>query len=314
LTGLSRRLAAALPVIEAAPESYRAVVGAREVTAAEPVPFRHQLTGAIYDELHAGRQPLGPVLGSDLRDRDLEERLLELMPQPEITRKVPVVAVGQDEVVVRLDGVNVWIPRARVVGDEPQPGSVAAVRIPAGRPALSPGYFLADCGTENAGEGQARAAVVRVYVHVQTAAAALDAWRAVLGVLARFGCGYQAKVASWPPMLPRRDGLVLYLDGYDQALVGQVAAAAGQLPGVGRAVSAFAEPVGPGVAIAWEPSDARPAMRGFSFGEHRAAVTAEGLVRHAMKLAAGQPSEASAAVAQALVEADIDPANPARNR
>jgi hypothetical protein len=33
-----------------------------------------------------------------------------------------------------------------------------------------------------------------------------------------------------------------------------------------------------------------------------------------MKLAAGQPSEASAAVAQALVEADIDPANPARNR
>jgi hypothetical protein len=68
------------------------------------------------------------------------------------------------------------------------------------------------------------------------------------------------------------------------------------------------------VAIAWEPSDARPAMRGFSFGEHRAAVTAEGLVRHTMKLAAGQPSEASAAVAQALVEADIDPANPARNR
>jgi hypothetical protein len=76
----------------------------------------------------------------------------------------------------------------------------------------------------------------------------------------------------------------------------------------------FAEPVGPGVAIAFEPSDARPAMRGFSFGEHRAAALAEGLARHATKLAAGEPSDVRAAVAQALVEAAIDPANPARNR
>ncbi len=314
MTGLSRRLAAALPVIEAAPDSYHALVGDRKVSAAEPVSFRRQLTGAIYDELHAGRQAPGPALGQDLRDPELEERLRELMPHPEVTRTVPVVAADRDEAVVRLDGVNVSIPRASMVGDdEPRPGSVAAVRIPAGRPGLSPGFFLADCGAESAGAEQAMATVLRVYVHLQTVAAALDAWSAVLGVMARLGCGYQAKVASWPPMLPRRDGLVLYLDGYDQGVVGQVAAAAGRVPGVGRLVSVFAEPVGPGVAIAWEPSDGRPAMQGFSFGEHRAAALAEGLVRHAVKIAAGEQSEASATVAQALIEAGIDPANPARN-
>jgi hypothetical protein len=315
LTLLSRRLAAALPVIEAAPDSYYALVGTRKVSAAEPVSFRRELTGAIYDELHAGRQAPGPALGQDLRDPELEERFRELMPSPEITRTVPVVAADPGEAVVRLDGVNVRVPRASVVGDdEPRPGSMTAVRIPAGRPGLSPGYFLADCGAESGRAEQARGAVLRVYVHLQTAAAALDAWSAVLGVMARLGCGFQAKVASWPPMLPRRDGLVLYLDGYDPDVIRQVASAAGQVPGVGRPVSVFAEPVGPGVAIAWEPSDPRPAMRGFSFGEHRAAALAEGLVQHAMKIAVGEQSDVSAAVAQALIEAGVDPADPARNR
>jgi hypothetical protein len=309
LTGLSRRLAAVLPAIEAAPDSYRAVVGARGVSAAEPVSFRHQLTGAIYDELHAGRQPLGPALGPDLRDPELEARLRELMPHPETTRTVPLLAADLGEAVVRIDGVNVRIPRASLVDREPRPGSLAAVRIPADRPGLSPGYFLADCGGDPNG-----AAALRVYVHLQTAAAALGAWDAVLRVMARVGCGYRAKVASWPPMLPRRDGLVLYLDGYDADVVSQVAAAAGRVPGVGAPVSVFGEPVGPGVAIGWEPCDARPAMRGFSFGEHRAAALAEGLARHAVKLAAGQPSEPSAEVVLALTEAGIDPANPARNR
>jgi hypothetical protein len=309
LTGLSPRLAAVLPVIEAAPESYTALVGTREVSAAEPASFRHQLAGAIYDELHAGRQPLGRARGPQFRDPELEARLRERMPHPETTRTVPLLAADPDEAVVRIDGLNVRIPRASLVDREPRPGSLTVIRIPADRPGLSPGYFLADCGGEPNG-----ATALRVYVHLQTAAAALDAWDAVLRLMARVGCGYRAKVASWPPMLPRRDGLVLYLDDYDPGVISQVAVAAGRVPGVGAPVSVFADPVGPGVAIAWEPCDARPAMRGFSFGEHRAAALADGLARHALKLAAGQPSEASAAVVQALTEAGIDPANPARNR
>ncbi|MEV6861386.1 T3SS effector HopA1 family protein [Streptosporangium subroseum] len=46
----------------------------------------------------------------------------------------------------------------------------------------------------------------------------------------------------------------------------------------GEEVSVFCRRIGPGVAIAWEPDDARPAMRGLSFGQHRAGVLAQALL------------------------------------
>jgi hypothetical protein len=114
-------------------------------------------------------------------------------------------------------------------------------------------------------------------------------------------------------MLPRRDGFVLYLPARAVGISRQIAAVAGRVPGVGSQVSAFAEPVGPGVAIAWEPADGRPGMSGLSFGEHRATALADGLVRHAALLADGERSPATASVRRAFVEAGIDPGRPARN-
>jgi hypothetical protein len=84
----------------------------------------------------------------------------------------------------------------------------------------------------------------------------------------------------------------------------------GDMAPLGPEVSVFTERVGPGVAVAWEPSDRRPTMRGLSFGEHRARATAEGLVRHAASHDGGTAAES---VRLALAEAGIDPAHPARN-
>ncbi len=310
MAAFSRRLAAAIRTITVDPEGRSAMVGRREVTAAETLPLRPQLAAAIYDELHAGRVPLDLPPGRSLRDPALEESLRELLPHRETIRHTRVLTVGADSVLVRLDGVRVWVPVTEISTEErpTRAGAVAAVRIPAGRPALSPGFFLADSARPYpAGEP-----VIRVYVHVTTVAAALGAWGAALRLLAELGLSYRAKVASCPRMLPRRDGLVLYLPARDLGASRRIAAAAGRVPGVGPQVSVFAEPVGPGVAIAWEPADGRPGMSGLSFGEHRAAALADGLVRHARR-ANGDLSPATVSVRRAFVEAGIDPKQPARN-
>lgn len=87
-------------------------------------------------------------------------------------------------------------------------------------------------------------------------------------------------------------------------------AALADVPGVGDTTSLFAHRTGPGTALAWDPDDERPAHRGTSFGQHRSAAVAEGIVRHALAPDAG-PLERS--VAEALTEAGADSAAPFRN-
>jgi hypothetical protein len=312
MTRLNPRLAAALRVIEVSQDCRAAMVGQREVTAADPRSFRPQLAAAIYDELHAGRAALKLPAGRDLRDPALEDRLRALLPHREIARDVLVISPGADDVLVRLDGVKVWVPRTRIRTEDwpADQGTAVEIRIPADRAALSPGFFLADSAQPYpAGE-----AVLRIYVHLQTVAAALDVWGSVLGLLAGLGLGYRAKVASWPEMLPRRDGLVVYVAARDREVSRRIAAVIRGIRGVGSQGSVFAEPVAPGVAIGWEPDHGRTAARALSFGEHRAAALADGLVRHAVRRADGDDIPVAASVRQALIEAGIDPANPACNR
>jgi hypothetical protein len=311
MAALDRRLSAALRTIKVDPDGRAAMVGRRAVTAATPALLRSGLTAAIYDELHAGRAPLDLPPGRSLRDPALEESLGELLPHRETIRHTRVLTVGQDAVLVRLDGVKVWVPATEVSteGRAARAGARVTVRIPAGRPALSPGFFL----TDSVRPYPAGEPVVRVYVHVMTVAAALGVWDATLGLLADLGLSYRAKVVSCPGMLPRRDGLVLYLAARDLAVSARIVTVAGRVPGVGPQVSVFAEPVGPGVAIAWEPADGRPGMSGLSFGEHRAAALADGLVRPAARRAHGHRNSSAASVRRAFVEAGIDPGRPARN-
>lgn len=314
--GLDGRIAAALAAIAIAPGCREATVGQRTVSAAGPEALRAELAVAIYDELHAGwARPRMPP-GQNLRDREVEDRFRELMPASsrEVVRTATVLDRGPDHILARVDGVRVWVPRARMVRPVSQDGAEAQLRLPADRPALSSGYFLAESGAPWPQGGP----VLRVYVHLTGIEAAFGAWAAVHGVLAGLDTGYRVKVASWPAMLPRRDGLVVYLpvdqhDRHQRDLAWHIAAALRNVRGIGGEVSVFAKMIAPGIALACEPADPRPGMRGLSFGEHRAGVLAEGLLRHAGARADGHRGPVSAAITDALTRAGIDPRDPSRN-
>ena len=246
-----------------------------------------------------------PLAARYLRDETVEERLRELMPYTDTVRSTLVVDTNPGKSLVRLDGVKVWLPEARVGADGGpiRPGSTVPVRVPATRPALSVGYLLADSATEWIPDGP----VLRVYVHVTSMAAVLGAWAAALRTLAGLGAGYRVKVVSSAESLPRRDGLVVYVSGGQTDVPRRIASAMEPMGGIGPEISVFAKPVAPGVAIAWEPSDAKPEMRGLSFGEHRSAVLAGALIEHAGRAGADK----SEAVVDAFLAAGIDPADPA---
>jgi hypothetical protein len=292
-------LGAALRLIEVGPGCRTATVGRREVSATGPEALRPELADAIYRELHAGWTGPDTPVARTPRDRAIEERFRELMPHGSTVRTASVLDTRPGEVLVRLDGVRVWVPSDWVETE-------AHVRVPADWPALSSGYFL----VESAKPWTPSGTVLRIYVHLTSVAAAFDAWSAMLLMLADTGIGYRAKVASSPGTLPRRDALVLYLSEDHDGMPRRVARAMARVRGIGTQVSVFARPVAPGVAMAWEPVDRRPGMNGMSFGEHRAAVLADALVRHA-----SEPSGPSVAdvVREAFIEARIDPADPARN-
>lgn len=177
--------------------------------------------------------------------------------------------------------------------------------MPAARPALSPGFFLAD-GSRG---GSRKRPMLRVYVNLQDRESVVPAWAAVLRCLEDRGVAYRAKVGSSPAGLSRRDALVVYLgsDGLDAVV--PVAEAVAGIPGRGEEVSVFAERVAAGVGVGWQPAGGKAAP-GMSFGQHRAAAVAEGLAGHALGTRGGPPAEA---VAEALREAGIDPAAPYRN-
>jgi HopA1 effector protein family len=302
---LAEPLLAALGQITVALDCRSGSVAGRPIEAASTAEFTHRLSHAIYELLHVGwaTQPADPVKAS--KDDDFEARLLAATPHACVRRTATVLAVGAEHVFVELDGVRVVIPRT--ADKSAQAGSRLTVRLPSCRPSLSPGYWVAD-GTRAV---SATEAILRLYVHLTTTDAVLTAWAAVLAMLEERGIGYRAKVTSVPALLPRRDALVVYAAGSDLAKMREVGLQIGSAAPVGPEVSVFTEQLGPGVAVAWEPADRRPAMQGLSFGEHRARATAAGLVRHA---GSGGDGTAAEAVRLALMEAGIDPARPAWNR
>jgi hypothetical protein len=308
---LSRRLATALRMISVSPDRRSAVVGTRVVSADDVTLLGPLLTEAIYDEFHAGRMRQTILPGGSLRDHAIEERLRDLMPYGETARETEVIEARATEILVRLDGIRVWVPRSCLCEQAVPTGRHAFVRVrlPACRPALSTGFFLADSATAWT-PSQAR---LRVYVHLRNMTGALLAWAALLRMLADLEIGYCMKVASSESVVPRRDGLVLYVDQDHCEIPRRVAGVVASLPGIGSDTSVFATPVAPGVATACEPVDARPGMRGMSFGEHRAAVLAEAVLAHAAKRTSGSADSLTSAVLDAFAAAAIDPSNPAEN-
>ncbi|MEU8652755.1 T3SS effector HopA1 family protein [Streptomyces sp. NPDC048737] len=284
------------------------------VVEADTLPrLRQALGDRLYEVLHAGMD-----LGHKLRPRTLgdppfQRLLAEAVPHGTTVLEIPADRLGDptgdDERRATLDGVRVLVPAGAVDEEAVAPDGTGAVRavlrLPAGRPSLSPGFYLVD-GSAGRPRGSD---LVRHYVHIQEAEEAPAVWNRVLTALEDSGVSYRAKVASSRLLYSRRDALVVYMDAHDVPRV-DLAAVADRLPGIGEATSVFAARVAPGVATACEPSDPRPGMARLSFGQHRARAVADGLVEHAQNPTGGTAEEA---VCRCLAAAGARPDAPWRN-
>lgn len=303
--GIPARLLRALDDVHVTEDGLRARVGDRELEAGSPESLRHKLRAALYDSLHAGRPARDGHPPRTLREPEFEERFAAATPHRTTTVLARVVAPPDgDAFVALIDGLRVRVPAGQ--HRETPHGAPLPLRIPAMRPALSPGFFLADGSAGGISTGP----ILRVYVHITEPAAAPAVWGAVLSRLEETGLPYRAKVSSSRRLFPRRDALVVYLDPRAWNLAGEVTAAVDGLAGVGEETSVFAHRLAPGVALAWDPQDRRPGMNRLSFGEHRAAAVADALVGHARAGGAGSLEDA---LAEAFAAAGADPARPGRD-
>ncbi|MFB9532823.1 T3SS effector HopA1 family protein [Nonomuraea roseola] len=287
-----------------------ATVEDRLVEGADVRDLQARLSVALYEVYHAGQRESGPP-PRRLRDPELERRLADGMPHRRITVRVtrlPEPARDTErgrEVLVVRDGVRVWVPEAIVrVADEDTLLTVSACR-----PAISPGFFLVHGSVIRSRETTVgRAPLLRVYMHLDSADQAVGVWPDVLGHLESRVVPYQAKVLSAASLFPRRDALVVYLAASEAGLAREIADVVSGRHEVPSPTSAFVERLAPGVGVAWEPADPRRSRQGMSFGQHRAAVTAQALLDSAQTGVALEE-----ALGERLREAGVDPVNPARN-
>jgi hypothetical protein len=307
---LSVRLDEVLSLVDVRPDGLTASVGERTVTADSPRALAVQLATALYEVVHVGRTAAESVAAKRRWDaRDLEAGLARGVPHEHTRYRGPVLSgAGGERLVVGLSGVRVRVARERIVGDTGTAnGEEADVLVAAARPSLSPGFFLVDGSMPLTHQE----AVLRLYLHAETPEVLLDAWGRALRCLEEHGVPYRAKAISSVDALPRRDGIVVYLGSGDQHVLAPLVAAMEENAGLGADTSPFARALAPGVAVAWEPDDARPGMRNTSFGEHRSRALATGLVRHATRPDGSR--NRPEVVREAFLEAGIDPLEPARN-
>ncbi|MFD6887128.1 T3SS effector HopA1 family protein [Streptomyces sp. NPDC059957] len=326
VVGLSAALRSAVGGISVAEDGMSATVDGQELSADDPRALESLLAGALYETWHAGRREGAENLPRQLRDAEFEQALGGAVPHGHTSVGVLVhaaperSAAGVTEAVVQRDGVRIRIAIAResvegVAGETADatfgtavdwvPGDRIALRVPAARPALSPGFFLVDGSTPGSGSG---GATVRLYVHLTDSRSAVSVWGRVLSHLEERKVPYRAKVLSSRLLYPRRDALVVYLDEDARAAVTGLAEAIAGSPGVGEETSVFTHRLGPGVALAWEPEDRRQPMQGLSFGQHRASAVAKAVLDSRKS---GNSVERE--LLSQFAEADIDPADPARN-
>ncbi|MFF9593966.1 T3SS effector HopA1 family protein [Streptomyces sp. NPDC014646] len=311
---LAETLTAPLRTVFLSRDRRTATVGHRTVRAESAAELERELSIALYETFHAGREaPVGPAPLA-LHDAELEKALRGGVPHSHVHRVVPLAPATEqpgksgsapptDSVLVTLTGVRVRVPSAGVTVD--RAAGTARVAVPARRPTLSPGFFSA-LGTR---EPDPTKPLLRVYTHLRDARSSIPVWAAVLRRLENGDAAYQAKVLATPSDYPRRDALVVYLGEGSWHACHDIADTTRGMPGIAPDTSAFARRLAPGVSVAWEPDDTRPGMRGLSFGQHRAAVLARCLV----EAGAGTEPTDPVRVAAALRAAGVDPAAPYRN-
>ncbi|MER8073369.1 T3SS effector HopA1 family protein [Streptomyces sp. NPDC094034] len=303
---LSSQIQDLLEVVHVDANGLTATVGARKVIASSAQTLTAHLATALYQIVHVGKPETDTGRPSAALDRDLEALLARAVPHRYTSHHVPVLSVAETGLLVGLSGMRVRLGPDRIVrtdNDEQQ----ARVHIAAARPMLSPGFFLVDGSLPLPPEAQ----VLRVYLHIETPEAAVEVWSRTLQCLEERAVAYRAKATSSSTLLARRDGVVVYLNGLDQEVLTSLVGAVEGTAGLGTGASPFTRPLAAGVAVAWEPDDARSGMRNTSLGEHRSRALASGLVGHAVR-----PDGRTRAdrVRDALMEGGIDPSDPARNQ
>jgi hypothetical protein len=310
-TNLAQAVRDALATVDIDVPENRVVIGERTVTARIAAALRPELTTALYDLWHAGVAP-GPAGRGPGPQRDFvfEAKLVAPVPHgtslTEVTiRSKPVAHPTGDHVVVEIGRVQVRLPAAILTGSDTEIGAQVRVPLAAVRPCLSPGFLLV---SGSLGGPADTGPLLRLYVHILDASFAPEVWAAILRVLEDRGATYRAKVLSKPSSFPRRDAVVVYLPTQAQQYLPAIVSELAGAPGLGDSTSLLAHRLAPGLAAAWEPRDKRQGWDGMSFGQHRAAAIADGMVRH---MSRGVPLDE--AVAQALRDAAVDPADPARN-
>ncbi|MFI8219980.1 T3SS effector HopA1 family protein [Streptomyces sp. NPDC085932] len=282
-------------------------VGERHFRSENLAVFRGKLSATLYDTFHSGRDSRQQRPRA-LRDHAFEEQLAAATPHRYTTNTGRYAGrlEGSGDILVDLRSLRIKLAPDNVQAPKhPRAGDPVRLRLPALRPALSPGFYLADGpdGPPPAGP------LLRLYVHLTDPDAAAAAWKACLLLLAGRGVRYRAKIVSAPWMYPRRDALVVYLGHDAWRAVPELGAALAHLPGKGTATSVLTSPLAPGVSYAWEPDDSRAGKIGMSFGQHRCAALTDGLLAEA----ADPKTGGETALVQALHDANIDPHAPERN-
>lgn len=295
-------LLAELEHLWVAPDVARAGIGDLTIEEREPRDLEVKLGAAVYERLHLRRPAPLPNHARMARDERFEEALAAVIPHRHV--RVPTTVLRHDErrgaTLVERSGVAVWMPQDAVVADSE--GSFLRVRPH--HPAVSPGFL----SVRGSAPGPAAGPWLRTYVHVREAGVAPSVWGATLRALKAAGVAYHAKVASVRWFYPRSDALTVYLPAGSWPAARAVARVVDGMDGVVADVSAFCRPLVPGVAVAWQPTDARPGRRDLSFGEHRASIVAGAAVRGAR-----EGNDWRLALPGAWREARVDPDAPWRN-
>jgi HopA1 effector protein family len=296
---LNATIRASLAAVRVAPGDATASVAGQSIGPTGPHGLLPALAGALYNAWHAGLALDDPRRVPAALDAAFVDRLSAGVPhRTTATTVVPVSTTDQPvRSIVRLDGVAVRMPAAAFL-------DATTVALPAVRHGLYPGYLVVDGARGRPGGS---GALLRLYVHVTDADLAPAVFHATIAALEARSLPYRVKICA---EFPRRDAVVAYLPETAWRSLTGIAADLAGLPGLGAETSLFAKRLAPGIAVAWEPADHRPGMSGLSFGMHRALAVAHGLIVHA-----GAPARVirDAAVATALVDAAIDPADPYQN-
>lgn len=298
---LAEGLREALEEVTFSPDGKSGEVRGHRFEGADTKHLTASLANTLYLALHTGRPPRAAKRNPAVSDPRMVEALRERVPHDTSVMEVPGTGDGDgDEVVVRLAGVRVRVPRARV--EEAPDGS--RIRVPSVLPRRSPGFLMVHGSLGHSLDG---GDLLRLYLSVPDHRDAPGVWGRTLALLEEAGARYQAKALSARSSYPRHDAIVVYLGGSAWPAVPALVEGLRGTPGLGRGGSLYTAPLAPGVAWAWEPDGEQLRDRTLSFGQHRSRLVAEGLLR-----AVREGTDRAEEVARALDGGGVPPDAPHR--